>query len=263
MEQAPMSFTASTWEKIVRPTLPGIFFLILRLYENQIRVDYTFAWNVVAAGIPVLACALVCVAGFVRERRFPAWSYTALGVLVGTAWLYLLFGAISLVNAPPWLQRAGLPDLGMLLAFGALYLLAPILIGFGFARQTRELAGLIVVGAVYLPWAMFGGPGYALPMYTDNQVLVMLVTVSPELFFLILAPALVLNLRSNRERIVGYLACVGGGLMLANGIGSLLRPYDQFAWTIGRDLLLAVLPLMIALAAYSRVGRKTNLLNAV
>ncbi len=63
---------------------------------------------------------------------------------------------------------------------------------------------------------------------------------------------------STRARIAGYLASIGGGILIANGIGAAIRPYDSFAWTTGVDFAAILLPLLVALVLYAVLERKTR-----
>lgn len=96
------SFSPTPWAKVGLAIFPGLLFLAAS--------SGLVAWalGVSAAGILALCgfigvCLLLVIAGFVRERRLPIWSFPAIGILLALPtwwWVPLAMTLIMSVVAP-------------------------------------------------------------------------------------------------------------------------------------------------------------------
>ncbi len=257
-EQRSMSSPASSWRTIALATLPGVIFLADKLVQILVPPGDRLSWYPLLAWTLILICGAIPVMGFARERRLPVWSFSALGIVLSA----VLATSMSRIGSLSSIWEEWLTTILFALVV-TLYYAAPVCIGIILARRTGVVAGLVLVGAAYVLWAEVVEPEYGLLLYTDNRVLVNFVAICPQLFFLILAPAVALYLSSTRARLWGYLVTIGGGLLLATTIASAIRPYPSFAWTFGVDFTFILLPLLAALGLYRWAGQKTPVLNQI
>jgi hypothetical protein len=290
-----------SWGKVVLAVLPGVFALgtEIGLWRRLFHISIEPAWRFDLPALLFL-CVLLCLIGFVHERRFPTWSFPALGIVLAhmsmgaTISLLLLILWIGIVavtigewrwhQAPVMQWEAWL--LGLILVGCVLYPLTvrynsgpptayqrvlstlttpvavlttlsvlPAIIGLLLARRASVLAGLVFVGSAFVMWESIGDPEYALLMWTDNKTIEMVVSIHPQLFFLISVPILVVRLRSAKARIVGFLLPICTAFISAAVIGSAVRPYSSFVHSIVFDLLLILLPLAIVVVIYAKASR--------
>jgi len=132
-----------------------------------------------------------------------------------------------------------------------------MLIGLYLARQSGILTGLIFVGVAYVFWEAIGDPEYALGIYTNNTALITFVSICPQLFFLLLVPVIMMSVSSTKARIAGYILPITAGLVITNGLSSVIRPYGSFVWQTSWDLVFILLPLFIILMLFIWVNPKT------
>ena len=245
----------------------------------------------------LLVCGLLCLAGFIRERRFPVWSFPALGVMLALvsmgagvslpillvwigiagvtiyaglrrklpflsweAWLLslLLLGAVLApltidpnLRAPTPYQQS-MSFIITLVTWLTLLSALPAAIGRLLARHANVLAGLVFVGSAYVIWDGIGDPAYALMLWTNNLIVVKVVSILPQVFFLIVVPILVLSAQSFKARVLSFLLPILIGFVSAAAIGSALRPYNSFFYSVVFDTLCILLPLAICLIVYAK-----------
>jgi hypothetical protein len=111
------SFSPTTWAKVVLAILPGLFALAASsgLLSSALGVR---AADILALRGFIGVCLLLVIAGLVRERRLPIWSYPAVGILLAllSAWWWVPLANLLIPvldapsafwgNAPPVLEFA-------------------------------------------------------------------------------------------------------------------------------------------------------------
>lgn len=222
------SFAPLAWEKIGLAILPGLF-------------AFAASWVVSARGlIPITGlglCVLLSIAGLVRERRFPIWGFTTLGVLfsllAGRLWLPLgllgLMAAIIVllryqkrsvnVPGPVWVLLCLMIVIGVarpavlsvfpdrdfywnwwdLAGDGAMLLL--VAVGLLLAKRSGLLAGLFVVAAGFILWEEVLDLTYGLWKTPWGIVMVAILA----LLLLVVSPIWVLRSRSTPGQAWGLL----------------------------------------------------------
>lgn len=296
-----------SWGKVVLAILPGVFALgtEIGLWRRLFHISIEPAGRFDLPALLFL-CVLLCLIGFLHERRFPTWSFPALGIVLAhmsmrattsllllillwigivavtigewrwhqvpvvqwEAWLLGLILVGSLLYpltvpyypGPPTPYQRVLSTLRTLVAVLAILSVLPAIIGLLLARRASVLAGLVFVGSAFVMWEGMGDPEYALLMWTDNKTIEMVVSIHPQLFFLIVVPVLVMRLRSVKARIVGFLLPISIAFVSAAVIGSAVRPHSSFVHSIVFDLLLILLPLAIVVVIYARASRASHTL---
>ncbi len=191
----------------------------------------------------------------IPHEQWERWLFGLL--LAGTALFVLFLSAGSpttrpnggmLINALlQWPQRV--------LIFLTISGVVPGIVGLFLARRAGVLTGLVVVGAAYVVWDQIGDPDYALLMWTDNKMLVALVSTLPSLFFLIIVPVAVMRVYTIKARMVGFLFPICIAFASAVIVRFVIRPDKSFIEAVFFDLLFLLLPLTIALTLYARVAR--------
>lgn len=241
------SDTPLHWPKVALAILPGVFTLGVEVGQRILNIGY---W--LGVGALLLVCALLCAAGYIRERRLATWTFPALGILLAYASLLLFPSSGSGPSPEPITPLRQLVEhvSGILFLFSVL----PALAGLLLARRTGVLAGLIVLGSAYVVWECVGDPEYALLLWTDERAIEMLAAIHPQVFFLIVAPIAVLRLRSTKARIIGFLLPILTAFVSAAAIGNVVRPYNSFAPNVTFDVLYFLLPLAVLLILYGRIN---------
>jgi len=234
-----------SWGDVLLAVLPGLFALgsELGLWHRWFQADP--AWNTwMLLGLSAVLCGV----GFVRARRFPIWSFSALGIVLALVSMWAS-ASLPILAAPA----------SMLTMLGVL----PAVVGWMLARRAGALAGLVVVGSAFVVWEMIGDPEYALLLWTDSQALEKAVSIHPPLFFLIVVPVVVMRLRTVKARIAGFLLPIATAFVSAAGLGSTVRPYDSFVHAVVFDSLFILLPLAIVVVLYTRAGRVSHAQSSV
>jgi hypothetical protein len=284
------SFLPKPWHQVGMAVLPGLFLVGLRGGLFQALWGAGVAHTLTHLGVALLSLLLV-IGGVAHGRRFPAWTFPALGTLVYalpsaaaelltppgrstpapflnllTAIFPFLLAAIALlfvvhgwqtlgVLRPMWrfagcvalllvvsemlvallLDRGGHPlravlSVGPVALWWTASLLLPVVLGLLPARRTGLVAGLVVLaGEFWLVDELFD-PSYALGMWTASQLTVTFVNLLPALFFLVLAPLLMLRARSTRMRLAGLLVPAFLGLVIGEAVSGSVRPYYADIW---------------------------------
>lgn len=222
-ESAPLS-----WGKIGLAILPGLF-------------AFAASWDVNARGlIPITGlglCVLLVVAGLIRERKFPVWGFTTLGVLFGLllGWLWLPLGLLGLL-APiiilPWYKRSGVHVsglawvlVGLMIAIGVsspavlsifpgyffnwnlwdlagdIVMLLVVAVGLLLAKRSGLVAGLFVVAAGFILWEEVLDLTYGLWKTPWGMVMIAILA----LLLLVVSPIWVLRSHSTRGQVLGLL----------------------------------------------------------
>ena len=233
--------TSLSWGDVLLAVLPGLFALgsELGLWHRWFRADP--AWN---NWMLLGLCAVLCGAGFVRARRFPTWSFPALGIVLALVSMWVST-SLPILAAPVFLMTM----LGVL----------PAVVGWMLARRVGVLAGLVFVGSAFVIWEMIGDPEYALLLWTDSQALEKVVSVHPPLFFLIVVPVVVMRLQTVKAHIAGFLLPIAAAFVSAAALGSTVRPYASFVHAVVFDSLFVLLPLAIVVVLCTRLGRPQRL----
>lgn len=222
------SFTSTSWVKVGLAILPGLF-------------AFATSWVLSARDlIPITGlglCVLLSIAGFIRERRFPVWGFTTLGVLlsllVGRLWLLLgLLGPLAAIVVLLWHQKGGVKVPGLawvllclmmvigvsrpavlsnfpnrdfywnwwdLAGDGAMLLV--VAVGLLLAKRSGLLAGLFVVAAGFVLWEGILDLTYGLWKTPWGIVMVAILA----LLLLVISPIWVLRSRSTRGQVLGLL----------------------------------------------------------
>jgi len=118
------SFSPTAWAKVVLAILPGLFALAAtrRLLSSALGVGSADILALV--GLVAVSITLV-VAGLVRERRLPIWSYPAVGILLAlpSAWWWVPLAnlLIPVLDAPSafWRNAAPVLEFALLAAIAA------------------------------------------------------------------------------------------------------------------------------------------------
>ncbi len=99
------SFSPTAWAKVVLAILPGLFALARSGAPLALARGVRTA-DILAIGGLAAVCLALVVAGFVRERRVPVWSYPALGILLPllAAWWWVPVANMlaELAPSPLW-----------------------------------------------------------------------------------------------------------------------------------------------------------------
>lgn len=132
--------------------------------------------------------------------------------------------------------------------------LLPIAIGLPLARRDGLPAGLFVVAAEFVLVDGVFDPAYALGIWTPNQAIVIVVSVIPAVFFLVVSPIWVLRSRSTRGRVWGLLLPAFIALVSAEVISGTVRPYYSIDMWLTRGIGAAQFLIAIALAAVITIG---------
>ena len=292
--------TPLSWGDTLLAILPGVFALGSEVGLWQRLLQIAPVWD---NWVLLCLCTLLCGVGFIHERRFPIWSFPALGIMLALVsmgagsslpllivWLGMVAVTIagwrcSRVSGVRW--EAWL--LGLLLVGCVLSLLAvnpdlepltpyqralsiltapvslltmigvlPAVIGLMLVRRANVLAGLVFVGSAFVTWEMIGDPEYALMMWTDNRAIETLVSLHPQLFFLVIVPVIVVRLQTVKARIAGFLLPTAMACLSADTLGSMIRPYDSLVHRIVFDFVLILLPLAIVIVMYARASRVSH-----
>jgi hypothetical protein len=244
-----------SWGKVGLAVLPGLFAISTIWIANG-------TGRLAAIGLGMYV--LLGIVGFLLERRFAAWSFTALGMLLG------LTSVLGLLVSPLWLlaaivalvvyRRRGIhiPDLvwvllGLMIAVGAVetavltatdgvffwsYLLVslapvggillPVAVGLLLARRSGVLAGLFVVAAGFalVDWML--EPTYGL----WNTHWSIILPAIQSILLLIISPLWVLRSRSMRGRIWGLLLPAFIALASIATIVCTVREYPIETWCV-------------------------------
>lgn len=108
------SFSPTAWAKVVLAILPGLFALAASsgLLSSALGVRTA---DILALGGLAAVCLALVVAGFVRERRVPVWSYPAFGILLPllAAWWWVPVAnmLVEFIHAPSPLWYLAPPPL--------------------------------------------------------------------------------------------------------------------------------------------------------
>ena len=237
--------TSLSWGDVLLAVLPGLFALgsELGLWHRWFQADPT--WNTwMLLGL----CAVLCGVGFVRARRFPIWSFPALGIVLALVSMWVST-SLPILAAPAF----------MLTMLGVL----PAVVGWGLARRVGVLAGLVFVGSAFVIWETIGDPEYALLLWTDSQALEKVVSIHPPLFFLVVVPLVVMRLRTIEARVAGFLLPIAVAFVSAAALGSTVRPYASFVHAVVFDSLFILLPLAIVVVLYTRADRVSRAQSSV
>jgi uncharacterized membrane protein SirB2 len=99
------SLLSMTWAKLALAILPGLFALA-RSGAPLAAARGLRTADILAIGGLAAVCLALVVAGFVRQRRMPVWSYPALGILLAllAAWWWVPFANMlaELTPSPLW-----------------------------------------------------------------------------------------------------------------------------------------------------------------
>lgn len=212
---APLS-----WGKIGLAILPGLF-------------AFGASWVIEAKDLIPIAglglCVLLSIVGFIRERRFPIWSFTTLGVLFSLLmrplWLLLgLLGLLAAIIGLIWFTRrkravyfsrsvwvllclmilvgiVGMFDSGPWMSLGDGAMLVVIAVGLLLAKRGGLSAGLFVVAAGFILWEEILDFTYCLWKTPYGIVMVAILA----LLLLIVSPIWVLRSHSMRVQVWGLL----------------------------------------------------------
>lgn len=250
-----------TWKETLLCILPGLFALgsEVGLWERLFHISPAWRyWEL------FFLCVLVCGAGLILRRRFPSWSFPALGIL-----LALGMQSSSLLPASlfPGLTVRYQQTLSNLISLLAIFSVLPAIVSLLLARRAGVLSGLVFVGSVFVIWEGLD-PEYALLLHTDHQIIETIVSIHPQVFLLILAPILVLRAQSIKARIAGFLLPLFVAFFSAAAIRGVVRLHSSFTfapnpvfdilWPLVFDVLVFLLPLAIALRISGRVGRSSQ-----
>jgi hypothetical protein len=263
-----------SWAKVGLAVLPGFFAISIIWISNG-------TGRLTAIGLGM--CVLLSIVGFLLERRFAVWSFTALGILLG------LTSVPGLLVSPLWLlaaiaafvvyRRRGMhiPDLVwillcLMIAVGAVetavltatdgaffwsYLLVslapaggillPVAVGLLLARRSGVLAGLFVVAAgfVLVDWML--DPTYGL--WNTHWAIVLPAIQS--ILLLIISPLWVLRSCSMRGRIWGLLLPAFIALASIVTIVCTVRQYSIETWCVnGGSAAQLFMGMALAVALY-------------
>lgn len=235
-----------SWGKVGLAILPGL-------------LAFATSWVVSARGlIPttgLVLCVVLSIGGLVRERRFPFWSFTTLGVLfsllVRPLWLLLgLLGLLAAIVALLWYRQRGVHIPGLLwvllclmivvgLARPAVLSIFPdrdfywnlwdlagdgamllvVALGLPLAKRSGLLAGLFVVAAGFILWEGILDLTYGLWKTPWGIVMVAILA----LLLLVVSPAWVLRSRSTRGQAWGLLLPTFIALAIVVTINAIVR----------------------------------------
>ena len=244
-----------SWGKVGLAVLPGLFTISTIWIANE-------TGRLAAIGLGM--CVLLSIAGFLLERRFAVWSFTALGILFGLSsvlglalgplwllatiaflvvyrrrgihipalvWIFLcLMIAVSAVEIAVLTAIRGVFFWGYLL--GSLApaggMLLPVAVGLLLARRNGVLAGLFVLatGYVLVDWTL--DPTYGL--WNTHWAIVLPAIQS--VLLLLVSPLWVLRSRSMRGRIWGLLLPAFITLTSIVTIICLVREYPIETWCV-------------------------------
>jgi hypothetical protein len=278
------------WLKIVLAILPGIFaagveicqrqipdvaypyllaplffcslFLCIAgfIYERQLAVwsfpalGLLLAWMAIGVwGSTLMLAVWLGIAAVLVARwlwSFKYWEVSLLGLLlIGSAVLLVLLGAMGTEVPTPYQKILEL----LRLPISALSLLniLPGIVGLFLARRADVRAALIFVGSAFVMWELVGDPEYALLVWTD-AALEMIVALHPHLFFLILVPIASLLAGSTKARFASILLPIALGLVSAAAIADAVRPYPSFVHSLTVDTVAFLVPLTIFMILYVR-----------
>ena len=218
-----------------------------------------------AGPLVVLVALLTGIASFAVYRvyrqhriRVPRLVWVLLGSVILVTMAGVVTSTIADRSSNKWMALSVmLPS--TLLQMGVILL--PVAIGLLLARRHGLLAGLIVVAAEFVLVDEIFDPAYALGIWTSSSTIVMLVSVIPAMFFLVISPIWVLRSRSTRGRVAGLLVPVFVALVSVEVISGSVRPYYSENWYwLTRALGSAQLWAAVALAAvmYHWLGRQAR-----
>jgi hypothetical protein len=274
-----------TWDKVMLVVIPGILFGISRIY-------YPLGW---LALISLFIVVLLALAWLVTQKGLPAWGLLGLGL--ATSWILLRAGSLGmtelgtrwrleyslremLVSIPVWLvilllmwrympagRMPGWVWIAFILVIGAFtaligtsvlatvgFMLLPLALGLPLAQRHGSLASLFVLGT-YSQW-LFDSDFYSIPSlqgFTFYPIYVLVLS----LFFMTVAPLLLLRARSQVRRVAGLLVPAGFALMLGMAVPWLAYPdfHPMRIWLGNMGIaLLGLLILALALVIYTKAG---------
>jgi hypothetical protein len=269
-----------SWGEVGLAVLPGLF---------AIGTIWIVSENGGLAAIGLGVCVLLGIVGLLLEHRFPVWSFTALGILLGLfSVLGLLAGPLLLLAAIVVLvvyQRSGIRIPGLvwvllclMIAVGAVKavaltanhgffwgtlltslapaggILLPVTVGLLLAKRSGVLAGLFVIAAgfVLVDWTL--DPTYGL--WNTHWALVLPAIQS--ILLLIISPLWVLRSRSMPGRIWGLLLPAFIALTSTVTIVCTVREYPIETWCVNGGAaaqLFIGMVLAVVLYRYSELRR--------